>query len=38
MEVTTELTNFSTAGVDASRLEVPAGFKKVDSEISKALR
>lgn len=38
MEVTTEMTNFSSAGVDASKLEVPAGFKRVESEISKALR
>ncbi len=38
MEMTTELTNFSAAAVDGSKLAVPAGFKKVDSEISKALR
>ncbi len=38
MEMTTELTNFSSAPVDASRFEVPAGYKKVESQMEKALR
>jgi hypothetical protein len=38
MEMTTELTNFSAASVDGSKLEVPAGFKKVENEMQKALR
>jgi hypothetical protein len=38
MEITTELTNFSPAAVDASRFEVPAGFRQVESETVKALR
>ena len=32
MELTTELTGFSSAPVDTSKFEVPAGFKKVESE------
>jgi hypothetical protein len=38
MEITTELTNFSSAPVDASKFEVPAGFRQVESETVKALR
>ncbi|HUS08301.1 MAG TPA: hypothetical protein VMZ52_18500 [Bryobacteraceae bacterium] len=38
MEMTTEMTSFSSGPVDASKFEVPAGFKKVDSELEKALR
>ena len=38
MEMTTESTNFSTAPIDASRFEVPAGFKKIDHPMEKALR
>ncbi len=38
MEMTTESSNFSTAAVDPSRFEVPAGFKKVDHAMEKALR
>lgn len=30
-EITTELTNFSSGAVDASKFEVPAGFKQVDA-------
>lgn len=37
MEMTTELTGFS-ATADASKFEVPAGFKKVESELVKASR
>ena len=37
MEMTTELTGFS-ATADASKFEVPAGFKKVESEMVKASR
>ena len=32
MELTTEMTGFSSKSVDPGQLEVPAGFKKVDSE------
>jgi len=38
MEMTTELTSFSSATVDSSKFEVPAGFKKVDHPMEKALR
>ena len=35
LEMTTDLTAFSSGPVDASRLEVPAGFKQVDSDLVK---
>ena len=38
MEMTIESSNFSTAAVDSTRFEVPAGYKKVDSPMEKALR
>lgn len=38
MEMTIESSNFSTAAVDSARFEVPAGYKKVDSQMEKALR
>ena len=38
MEMTTELSGFSSAPVDAAKLEVPTGFKQVESEMVKALR
>ncbi len=38
MEMTTESSNFSTAAVDPSRFEVPAGYKKVENPMEKALR
>ena len=38
MESTIEMSEFSTAGVDGSKLEVPAGFKQVDSEMLKGMR
>jgi hypothetical protein len=38
MESTTELTNFSSASLNASQFEVPAGFKEVEHEMKKALR
>jgi hypothetical protein len=38
IEMTTELTSLSSGAVDPSKFEVPAGFKKVDSELEKALR
>jgi hypothetical protein len=37
-ETTTEMTSFSSGPADGSKLEVPAGFKQVESELSKALR
>ncbi|HYP04815.1 MAG TPA: hypothetical protein VER03_01165 [Bryobacteraceae bacterium] len=38
MELTTELTAFSSAPVDAARLSVPAGFKQVEHDMTKALK
>ncbi len=35
MEMTTELSGFSTAAVDASKFEIPAGFKQVESPMLK---
>jgi hypothetical protein len=35
LEMTTEMSNFSANAVDASLFEVPAGFKKIDSELKK---
>ncbi len=37
IEMTTELTAFSTATVDGARLQVPAGFRQVESEMVKNL-
>lgn len=36
METTTELSGFSSAAVDASKFQVPAGFKQVESQMLKA--
>ncbi len=38
MESTTEMTGFSSAAVDPSKLEVPAGFKQVESEFGRGRR
>jgi hypothetical protein len=38
MEMTTELTGFSSAAVDAAKLEVPAGYKQVESPMSRRSR
>jgi hypothetical protein len=38
MECTIEMSDFSTASVDGSKLEVPADFKQVDSEMLKGMR
>jgi hypothetical protein len=38
MEMTTELTAFSSAPVHSSKFAVPAGFKQVDHEMKKALK
>ncbi len=35
MEMTSEVTSFSSAPVDASKFEVPAGFKQVESDMLK---
>jgi hypothetical protein len=35
LEMTTEMSNFSSAPVDASRFEVPAGFKQVESDLKR---
>jgi hypothetical protein len=35
MEMTTDLSEFSTAPVDEAKFQVPAGFKEVQSEIAK---
>jgi hypothetical protein len=38
LEMTTETSNFSTAGVDPSKLQVPGGFRQVENEMAKGLR
>lgn len=38
MEMTSEMSGFSTAPVDASKFSVPAGFKEVEHEMKKALK
>jgi hypothetical protein len=38
MEITSELSGFSSGPVDASKFEVPAGFKQVESEMLKRSR
>lgn len=38
MEVTVQSRNFSSAPVDGSRYEIPAGFKQVEHEMKKALK
>ena len=38
METTTEMTNFSSAGVDASKFAVPVGYSKVPSDYQKELQ
>ena len=38
MEVTSELTNFSSAPADASKFEVPAGFKQVPHQLERELK
>lgn len=38
MELTTELTAFSSAAIDASKFTVPSGFKQVEHDMVKALK
>ena len=38
MEITTELTGFSTAAVDPAKFEVPAGFKQVEPQLLRESR
>lgn len=38
VEMTTQLSQFSTASLDASRFAVPAGFKQVESPMAKAAK
>ncbi len=38
IEMTTESSGFSTASIDVSRFDVPAGFRQVESEMVKELR
>ncbi|MCS7027031.1 MAG: hypothetical protein NZV14_19725 [Bryobacteraceae bacterium] len=38
MEMVTELSNFSTAAVDPSKFDIPAGFKKVEHPMAKLAR
>ena len=38
MELTTEMTAFSSAPVDAAKLTVPAGFKQVEHQMKKGLK
>ena len=35
MEMTTDLSNFSSSSIDPSKFEVPAGFKQVESSLEK---
>ncbi len=38
MEMTSELSGFSSAAVDASKFDVPAGYKQVESETIKSMK
>ena len=38
MELTTELSSFSSSAVDAARLQVPAGFRQVPHDMEKMLK
>jgi hypothetical protein len=38
MEMTTELSGFSSSAVDSSKMSVPAGFKQVEHDMAKALK
>jgi hypothetical protein len=38
MEMTSEMSNFSTSGVDSSKFAVPAGFKEVEHDMKKMLK
>jgi hypothetical protein len=38
MELTTELTSFSSGAADSSKFEVPAGFKQVEHDMAKQLK
>jgi hypothetical protein len=38
LEMTTEMSNFSTAAVDVSKFDVPTGFKQIDSDLVKRSR
>jgi hypothetical protein len=38
LEMTTDMTSFSSSAVDASKFDVPAGFKQVDSDLVKRPR
>jgi hypothetical protein len=38
LEMTTDMSSFSSGAVDASKFDVPAGFKKVSSDLAKGSR
>jgi hypothetical protein len=38
MEMTTELSAFSSGSVDSARLQVPSGYKQVEHSMTKALK
>ncbi|HEV8412767.1 MAG TPA: hypothetical protein VGQ49_04175 [Bryobacteraceae bacterium] len=38
LEMTTDMSDFSTSAVDASKLDVPPGFKQIDSDLVKRSR
>jgi hypothetical protein len=38
MEITSELTSFSTSAIDPAKFEVPAGFKQVESQTLRGMR
>ena len=37
-QMTTDVSDFSTAAVDASKFDVPSGFKQIDSDLVKRSR
>ena len=38
LQMTTDMSDFSTSAVDASKFDVPAGFKQIDSDLVKRSR
>jgi len=38
LQMTTDMSDFSTSAIDASRFEVPSGFKQIDSDLVKRSR
>ena len=38
MEITTEMSGFSTSAIDPSKFEVPSGFKQIESQMLRGMR